>query len=173
MPFAAVRSAAAGHRRSDLSLFRALESETGIGNDAAVAILEVQPELGADCHVEHQFYLHGPDSVSMGLPGGRVTLRADGIEALIVQLAQFRAKMKREVARTLADGEHKGGIVDPFWALPSHPAAQEKIFFVRHPGFGWLAFFFPPHEAKKLEAGFLAGQSPQTVGRQTPSGPHH
>jgi hypothetical protein len=119
------------------------------------------------------FTFNGPNSVSMDLPAGRVTLLTDGIEALIAQLAQFRAQMKPEVARTLADGEHKGGIVDPLWVLPSHPAAQEKTFIVRHPGIGWLAFFFRPQEAKKLGAGLLAGQSPQTAGQQTPNDPRH
>ncbi len=119
------------------------------------------------------FTFNGTESVSMDLPSGRVTLLTDGIEVLIVQLAQFRAQMKPEIARTLPDGEYKGGIVDPLWVLPSHPAAQEKTLFVRHPGLGWLTFLFPPQEARKLGAGLLAGQPPQTAGRQTPTDPRH
>ena len=56
------------------------------------------------------FTFNGTDSVSMDLPSGRVTLLTDGIEALIVQLAQFRAQMKPEVRERLQTGNIKEGL---------------------------------------------------------------
>jgi hypothetical protein len=101
-----------------------------------------------------KFTYNGPTSISVQLPSATVTLGTEDIDALILQLAKFRAQMTPKIERTLKDGEHGLGIVDPLWQL--HPTIDHKILFVRHDGFGWMSFLFPHQEAKKLGNGFCA-----------------
>jgi len=119
------------------------------------------------------FTYNGPESISISLPSAIVTLGTADIDKLIYQLAKFRMQMSPEIDRGLGDGEHGLGIVDPLWKVASHPAAQEKTVFVRHTGFGWQMFLFPPAEAVKLGRALLQGQSPETGGPQGPSPLHH
>jgi hypothetical protein len=43
-------------------------------------------------------------------------------------------------------------VVDPGWRTepPIHPTLNGVTLRLRHPGFGWLTFLLPWHEAKKL-----------------------
>jgi hypothetical protein len=114
-------------------------------------------------------FTFGRTSISMEMPSARVQLSTADVESLIFQLAKFRAEMSPEVVRTLPNGKHENGIVDPIWALPSHPASPEKTFFVRHPGFGWILFFLPSKEAIAIGNGLLLGQqtsNPPTTPRR-------
>jgi hypothetical protein len=112
-----------------------------------------------------QFVFNGPDSISMTLLASTVTFRTADVDGLILQLAKFRMQMKPEIEKTLKDGEHGLGIVDPLWQL--HPTIDHKILFVRHHGFGWLSFLFPHQQAKKLGNGLVAGQPHIAPQRET------
>jgi hypothetical protein len=119
--------------------------------------------------IEIRFTYNGPTSISLQLPSPIVTLATGDIDALILQLAKFRKQMTPEVERTVKDGNHSLGIVDPLWQL--NPIIDQKVLFLRHPGFGWLSFLFPLQEAKKLGNGLCAEQ-PGT-GQPIPTGRPH
>jgi len=106
-------------------------------------------------------------------PVTSVNLGANAIDPFTVSVATLRATMTPEIVRKLPDGQHPGGIVDPMWVVPSHPAAQEKVLFLRHPGLGWLSFLFPQAECRKLGMALLAGQSLQTGDPNNPSDLRH
>lgn len=97
---------------------------------------------------EIKFIYNGPTSVSMKLPSDTVTLATGDIDALILQLTKFRMQMTPEIERTLQDGQHGAGVVDPIWQVRPH--IDHTNYLVRHHGIGWISFLFPHQEAKKL-----------------------
>jgi hypothetical protein len=115
---------------------------------------------------------NGPDSVSLE-SSGRVTLLADGIEALIVELAKFRASMKPEVARQHPQAQNISGISDALFAVYDVAVLPGKSVAIRHPGLGWLSFLFPKEEAEKLGKALLAEDAKKSFGQQTPTGHRH
>jgi hypothetical protein len=124
------------------------------------------------------FTYNGPESIRMELRhvsgmGTGITLSATDIDRIIHQLAKFRMQMTPEIARKLPEGQHELGLVDPLWSLASHPAAEEKTFFVRHTGFGWQMFLLHSNEAKKLGHALLAGPPPGTSSPQGPTSLPH
>jgi hypothetical protein len=98
--------------------------------------------------------LHGPSTLRIRIgdsSSGRFVLAtAPQVEGLINHLASLRAQMQPEVSRTFDIGRLPQGEVDPIWALPSHPAAEDKFLLIRHRGIGWLSFLFRREVTQKL-----------------------
>lgn len=93
-------------------------------------------------------------------PSSKVTLDVKDVDAVIAGFAQLRAAMTPEIPRELPDSAHERGVLGPPWAVARHPSAPEKTLFLRHPGFGWITFIFPPQEAEKLGNALLPGKAP-------------
>jgi hypothetical protein len=87
-----------------------------------------------------------------GKPIGRMTLDAAGLEELMHSLAGLRERMTDIVPFNLDPGSRFRSVRNPSWRLRPQRDASRALF-VRHPGFGWMAFRFPDEEAERLSAG--------------------
>jgi hypothetical protein len=85
-------------------------------------------------------------------------LDAADIDDIIQRLGQLRAAMADAVADRLEPSARVAAIKDPAWWC--QPRADDTAVCFRHPGFGWLAFGLPHHEAKKL-AEWLVKEPPK------------
>jgi hypothetical protein len=85
-------------------------------------------------------------------PLGHMILDAAGLELLIKNLAGARAVMEEPVAREIASGTELISVLDPAWRTrtPPHPSVPGPLLALRHPGFGWISFVLPDHEARSL-----------------------
>lgn len=98
--------------------------------------------------------------------GNKATARLSTteIEGLIAKLADLRKDMEPQIPRQLPDGPITGE-ADPIWAMPTHPAAADKLLAIRHHKLGWLTFLFPEKECRKLGQGLLHGLPPEIPGQ--------
>jgi hypothetical protein len=84
-----------------------------------------------------------------GTPLAHAIFDPPEFEQLIETLAALRAGMVDEVPREIDPGSRLAAIVDPVWReLPDHD--DGKVLSLRHPGFGWLTFLIPWHEATHI-----------------------
>jgi hypothetical protein len=84
-----------------------------------------------------------------GVAVGAQRLTAAEVDGFIHTMTSLRAKMAPAVARQAPDVTG-GGVVDPLWAIQTHPASSDKILAIRHPGAGWLSFLLPEKAALAL-----------------------
>jgi hypothetical protein len=87
--------------------------------------------------------------------GQYVIATATEIEALILELANFRAQIPPEVSRTVDNSRQ--GLVDPVWVALSPREAPDKLVSFRHDGIGWLPFLFHRASARSLADYLQAG----------------
>lgn len=83
---------------------------------------------------------------------GHIILNASDLEGLIWDLATQRMKMVEEVSPTLDPGSRVVSFVDPGWSKPGRHPPEGKALAFRHPGFGWVSFFFPQQKAEAIAA---------------------
>lgn len=81
---------------------------------------------------------------------GQVGLDGRSTEALILSLGKQRAALKEEVPRTLEAGTSIEAMLDPVWQVDGQKLPEGRVLALRHPGFGWLTFVIPDHEAKSI-----------------------
>lgn len=77
-------------------------------------------------------------------------LSADDVEKLIAELAHFRSQMSPEVPKQAPSGQHQM-IADPAFS-GAVTASGGLALGLRHSGIGWLFYFFPQAEARKLSS---------------------
>jgi hypothetical protein len=75
---------------------------------------------------------------------------AEEVDDLIAMLAKKRAGMSDEVTTQLDPQLCVEAIQHPAWRTARNGETNEKVLGLRHPGFGWLWFQFPPHEAETI-----------------------
>jgi hypothetical protein len=78
-------------------------------------------------------------------------LNAAELDELIAEAAERRLDMKPYISYELP--RSIGAIFDPRWVTHLH--GENTILQLRHPGRGWVAFAFPPHEGAHLLSLFL------------------
>lgn len=92
--------------------------------------------------------------VQGGQPANQINLLPTELEAIITTLGEARAVMPIGVpAEPRQDaGTREIMVIDPAWrtAPTIHSALNGIILRLRHPGFGWLTFLLPHHEALSL-----------------------
>lgn len=74
------------------------------------------------------------------------TLSTEQLEQLILQAGIER--LKRTPEFPLEAPKQVQAFPDPAWLITGH--LQGAALNIRHPGYGWLAFMIPPHEAIKM-----------------------
>ena len=94
------------------------------------------------------------DYVTIGLadqgkPTNQITIQADELSLMIAKLAEARAVMSAPISREPPQNCRELAAIDPIWRTnpPLHPDVDGVLLRLRHPGFGWLTFILPQHEA--------------------------
>lgn len=72
------------------------------------------------------------------------------VDALIALLGRLRAQLTPRVPIDPPTGENLEAMPDPHYRIGPEPLIQGSRLLLRHPGYGWLAFVFRPHELKNL-----------------------
>lgn len=83
------------------------------------------------------------------VPIAHVVLEAPELQEFIGTLAAARATLADKHAIALDPGTRLETQVDPSWRINTL-ADGSKALAIRHPGFGWLAFQLPKHEASAI-----------------------
>jgi hypothetical protein len=87
-------------------------------------------------------------------PTTQIELTASELDAVLGVLGEARAIMRDKV--TFETPQVRGArelmVLDPAWRTDPqlHPALSGIVVRLRHPGFGWLTFLLPHHEARSL-----------------------
>jgi hypothetical protein len=84
-----------------------------------------------------------------------VELGAEGLDALIADLAAARAELTQPVAEAFDPATAPPPTEDPAWWV-ADPDPQGIGLALRHPGLGWLGFYLPKDEALQM-ARWLGG----------------
>ena len=82
-------------------------------------------------------------------PYAHINLSAPELEGCIHRLGEVRALMAEQPPESLDTGARLSTINDPRWQGADDPPG---CLALRHPGFGWLSFCFPPKEAAAISA---------------------
>lgn len=78
-------------------------------------------------------------------------LHPSELSSLIQQLGDARSVLSELVAPELDPGSRIATVIDPVWRIEATPPGYSGAALnLRHPGFGWLGFLFPPNDAAKL-----------------------
>ncbi len=80
------------------------------------------------------------------------TLEAPELDRLIALLGAARAGMADEVPAQLDPGSRVPATVAPAWQAPDPGVSDTCGLALRHPGFGWLGFVLPRHQAHAIAA---------------------
>lgn len=91
----------------------------------------------------------------------------NGVDEILRNLGEFRARMKPDIAPKFALGQKVGAIGDPVWATEPDLMRGHSLLHLRDPRYGWLHYLLPPHEAAKL-ATFLNKQVELASTQQAP-----
>ena len=102
-----------------------------------------------------------------GQPTAKVVMNARDLDLAIALLAEARAVLRDPVP---PEPPHDPGtrevmVLDPAWRVhkPLHPTLNGLELRLRHPGFGWLTFVIPWHEAKSLGECLSKNSTPLTA----------
>lgn len=105
------------------------------------------------------------DLLSEGTPSTRIELQPSELDAALAVLGEARAIMHGQVAVEPPQerGTRELMVLNPAWRTSSelHPSLSGIILRLRHPGFGWLTFHLPPHEAHALGDWLTKNAPPQ------------
>lgn len=87
-----------------------------------------------------------------GVVLAETTLSADEVSKVITQMAAIRANMTPPVPADIGRGMQIAMVIDPKWRTNSapHPSIPGPYVTFQHPGYGWLGFILPTHEAKSM-----------------------
>ena len=89
-----------------------------------------------------------------GRPVTEVVLDARNLDLATALLGEARAMLRSAVPPAPQQDAHTRElmVLDPTWRTqrPEHPTLNGIELRLRHPGFGWLTFLIPWHEAKSL-----------------------
>lgn len=80
---------------------------------------------------------------------GRAVFDASGLQSVIHDFTKVRAAMAESVPDELDPGSRIDGVPNPCWRMDVQNDGGILLSF-RHPGFGWVAFKLPKHEATHL-----------------------
>lgn len=100
--------------------------------------------------------------ICISAPGAsmaRLQLTAEQLDVIIAELGQLRGSMQPSISRDLENGSVFKALRDPRWRIEQDEVTNDFKVFLRHPGFGWIAFVFPAQTAEKI-AHFLLRYSP-------------
>lgn len=89
-------------------------------------------------------------------------LTTSHLDELIQQLAAMRARHEPPVQLETPIGATIAPVVDPKYWTQHEPLREDTVLGIRHPGFGWIWFAFPPHERQRL-LGYLQNQSRASI----------
>jgi hypothetical protein len=92
---------------------------------------------------------------------GRMVLDASGLQEVINNLAKVRAKMSDRVPFNIDLGSRFSSIKHPAWRLQRYHDGTFALF-LRHPGFGWLAFRLSGEEARQIGEGLMSRPGDKT-----------
>jgi glycine/D-amino acid oxidase-like deaminating enzyme len=90
---------------------------------------------------------------------GRSEMDVDGLDRLIVHLAQQREKLAKKVPMTLEGGERIRGQREPEWMCVFAQETDDQVLALRHAGFGWLGFQLSVKTARAMATALLNGSS--------------
>jgi hypothetical protein len=90
---------------------------------------------------------------------GRSEMDADGLDRLIVHLAQQREKLATKVPMTLEGGERIRGQREPEWMCVFAQETDDQVLALRHAGFGWLGFQLSVKTARAMATALLNSSS--------------
>ena len=87
-----------------------------------------------------------------GKLANKITIQADELSLMIPKLAEARAVMSAPISREPPQNCTELAAIDPIWRTnpPLHPDVDGVLLRLRHPGFGWLTFILPHHEAAAM-----------------------
>jgi hypothetical protein len=109
------------------------------------------------------------DLLTNGTPATGIELQAHELGAIVAAMGEARALMRDAVPVTTPEQRSARELVilDPVWRTdpPLHPALSGISLRLRHPGFGWLSFVLPYHEAQKLGRWLQDNAHPPRNGR--------
>lgn len=86
---------------------------------------------------------------------GRMVVDASGLQEIVDKLAKVRAKMPDRVPFNIDLGSRFSSTKNPEWRLQRHHDGTFALF-LRHPGFGWLAFRLSGEEASRIGEGLTS-----------------
>lgn len=87
-----------------------------------------------------------------GEPQVFADLTADELSQLLEGLGMARASMAQEIPNTIQPGTAVVAVENPAWTMPrAHPEGG-RVLGLRHPGWGWISYFFPHHEVAAISA---------------------
>lgn len=95
--------------------------------------------------------------------GGHVFLDGAETEQVLHGIAKCRAALRDPVPPDLDPGARLEALVDPRWRIDGVRLPEGRVLMLRHPGFGWLSFVIPDHEAKAM-AEWLTKELPVKTG---------
>lgn len=88
-----------------------------------------------------------------GTPLAHVTLELPEFTDVLRGLGDLRTRFAEQVPPAIDIGARVAVTVDPAWTVmtdvPELPEGM-VLLHVRHPGFGWLSFALPGHEAESM-----------------------
>lgn len=103
-------------------------------------------------------------SVCVNVHGsGFLTLTTEQVDDLLFKLADARMEMLDIVPMELVNGVRTLAAFDPCWRTSPqlHPDLHGLALNLRHPGYGWLGFILPHHEARNLGQWLLESSQTQ------------
>ena len=105
-------------------------------------------------------------------PATQIELRAGELDAVLAVVGEARAIMRDKVPIETPEvrSARELMILDPIWRTNPqlHPSLSGIILRLRHPGFGWLTFLVPHHEARSLGNWLIQHSQPQPASDQAP-----
>jgi len=84
------------------------------------------------------------------------------VDHAIATLMAFRASLAPNDDARPPFGQRRIGVPSPLWGCERESSGRGSLMHVRHPGLGWLTYFFPKKHAALLGSGLLQ-QAMQTV----------
>jgi hypothetical protein len=85
-----------------------------------------------------------------GVPKAHIVFDAAGLSDNIHMLAAARATMTEPVTPELEVGMRLEAMGDPAWKTEGRHDFGGAMLALRHPGYGWVSFLLPPHEAQAM-----------------------
>ena len=113
-----------------------------------------QPVSGATLNIS-------PDksSIQLNLDSGVRDFTAQELDKMIEELGEARKRLNPKLPLTLAPNSQIKAVSDPAWQVVPRPhrEAPGPALLVRHTGYGWIGFHFPPDEARSIADWLLEG----------------
>lgn len=97
-------------------------------------------------------------SVATGAATTDVALTTEQVDSMIASMAKQREQMGPPISVAIPVGRQVRGVLNPRYRIGSHAKTGGTTLVLRHPGLGWLGYFFPRPETERIK-GFLHAQA--------------